>query len=125
MKTDANFLSKAERSELLKIARDGLEEHRVARRANAILLLDKGWSYAMVSETLLLDDSTLRLWRKAYAEGGVDNLIMFDLKGGFCALARRRLRNCASGRRRHCPARPPRSAPSSRNSSASTTDDPG
>jgi transposase len=86
VKTDANFLSKAERSELLKIARDGLEEHRIARRANALLVLDKGWSYGTVSEALLLDDSTLRLWRNAFAEGGVDNLIMFDLKGGFCAL---------------------------------------
>jgi len=86
VKTDANFLSKAERSELLKIARDGLEEHRIARRANALLLLDKGWSYAHVAEALLLDDSTLRLWRKAFGEGGVDNLMMFDLKGGHCAL---------------------------------------
>jgi len=81
VKADANFLSNAERSGLFKIARDGLEEHRVARRANALLLLDKGWSYATVSEALLIDDSTLRLWRKAFAEGGVDNLIMFDLKG--------------------------------------------
>ena len=87
VKADANFLSNADRSGLFKIARDGLEEHRVARRANALLLLDKGWSYATVSEALLIDDSTLRLWRKAFAEGGVDNLIMFDLKGGFCALA--------------------------------------
>jgi transposase len=86
VKTEPKFLSERARQELLKIARDGLEEHRVARRANAILLLDKGWSYADVSEALLLDDSTLRLWHKAYAEGGVDNLIMFDLKGGFSSL---------------------------------------
>jgi transposase len=86
VKTEPKFLSERERQELLKIARDGLEEHRVARRANAILLLDKGWSYSDVAEALLLDDSTLRLWRKAYGEGGVDNLIMFDLKGGFSAL---------------------------------------
>ena len=87
MKTDANFLSKAERSELLKIARDGLEEHRVARRANALLLLDGGMGYGQVAKVLFLDDSTVRLWRKAYAEGGVDHLIMFDLKGGFSALS--------------------------------------
>jgi transposase len=87
VKTEPKFLSERERQELLKIARNGLEEHRVARRANAILLLDKGWSYADVAEGLLLDDSTLRLWRKAYGEGGVDNLIMFDLKGGHCALS--------------------------------------
>jgi transposase len=86
VKTEPKFLSERERQELLRIARDGLEEHRVARRANAILLLDKGWSYSDVAEALLLDDSTLRLWRKAYGEGGVDNLIMFDLKGGFSAL---------------------------------------
>ena len=87
MKTDANFLSKVERSELLKIARDGLEEHRVARRANAMILLDDGWDYGAISRALLLDDSTVRLWRKAYAEGGVDGLLLFDLKGGQSALS--------------------------------------
>lgn len=86
MKTESKFLGERERQELLKIARDGLEEHRVARRANAVLLLDKGWSYGEVAEALLLDDSTIRDWRKAYGEGGLDNLVMFDLKGGFCAL---------------------------------------
>jgi len=65
------LLSKAEQGEPLKIARDGLEEHHVARRANARLLLDKGWSHATVSEALLIDDSTLRLRRKAFAMGGV------------------------------------------------------
>jgi hypothetical protein len=40
VKTEANFLSTDKRSELLKIARDVLEEHRGARRANAILPLD-------------------------------------------------------------------------------------
>jgi transposase len=86
MKTNPHFLGHAERSELLEIARDGLEEHRIARRANAILLLDKGMSFGQVADVLFLDDSTVRLWRKAFAEGGVDNLMMFDLKGGHCAL---------------------------------------
>jgi len=35
------FLSKAERLELRALARDGLSEARAARRANAIILLDK------------------------------------------------------------------------------------
>ena len=56
VKTDSNFLNKAARSELLKIARDGLEE------------LDKGWSYTPVSEALLIDNSTLRLCRDAFAD---------------------------------------------------------
>ena len=43
-------------------------------------------SYADVAEALPLDDSTLRLWRKAFGEGGVDNPMMFHLKGGHCAL---------------------------------------
>ena len=44
----------------MKIVRDGLEEHRIVRRANAILLLDKSWSYAEVAEALFLDDSSLK-----------------------------------------------------------------
>src|SRR5271166_786933 len=39
------FLSAKERADLTALARNGLVEHRVARRANAILLLDKGWSW--------------------------------------------------------------------------------
>ena len=112
MKTESKFLSERERQELLKIARDGLEEHRVARRANAILLLDKGWSYADVAEALLLDDSTLRLWRKAYAEGGVDNLVMFDLRGGFCALTAEQVEELRAWATKRCPARRRRLAPS-------------
>jgi transposase len=51
------------------------------------VLLDDGWDYGAISRALLLDDSTVRLWRKAYAEGGVDGLLLFDLKGGQSALS--------------------------------------
>src|SRR5271165_2757906 len=53
------FLSAKERADLTALARNGLAEHRVARRANAILLLDKGWSCEKVAEALLLDDDTV------------------------------------------------------------------
>lgn len=43
------FLTDGERRELRALARDGLSEVRVGRRANAIVLLDKGWSCAEVS----------------------------------------------------------------------------
>jgi hypothetical protein len=43
---------------VIRLARDGLAEHRVARRANAIILLDQGWSCERVAEALLLDDDT-------------------------------------------------------------------
>lgn len=76
------FLSNAERSELLRIARNGLEEHRLSRRANAILLLNDGMSFKQVAAALYIDDSTIRAWRKAYEDGGIDALDTFDLKGG-------------------------------------------
>ena len=87
METDRNFLSPSDRADLVKIARDGLEEHRIARRASAILLLDKGWSFADVAEALFLDCSTVRAWLKEFQEGGVEAIVLFDLKGGVCALS--------------------------------------
>ena len=82
MKTNRNFLSVADRADLVAIARDGLEENCVSRRANAILLLDRGWSFAAIAEALFIDDSTIRIWVKEFQEGGVEGLVMFDLKGG-------------------------------------------
>jgi hypothetical protein len=38
----AGFLSEAERQTLVGLARNGLAEHRIARRANAIVILDIG-----------------------------------------------------------------------------------
>jgi probable addiction module antidote protein len=40
----SGFLSAPDRRALIGIAPNGLEEHRVARRANAIILPDQGWS---------------------------------------------------------------------------------
>src|SRR5271169_3259632 len=56
------FLSADDRRALIGIARDGLAEARVARRANAIVLLDRGWSCERVAAALLLDDDTVRDW---------------------------------------------------------------
>jgi transposase len=82
VKSNRNFLSAVDRADLTKIVRDGLEEHRIVRRANAILLLDRGWSYAEVAEALFLDDSTIRAWFKEFQEGGAEAIVLFDLKGG-------------------------------------------
>ena len=65
------FLSTAERKELLSLARDGSAEHRIARRANAILLLDDGLSCERAARVLYLDDDTVRGWRKLYDERGI------------------------------------------------------
>ena len=87
VKTNRNFLSAADRADLVAIARDGLEENCVSRRANAILLLDRGWSFAEIAEALFIDDSTIRIWLKEFQEGGVEGLVLFDLKGGASALS--------------------------------------
>ena len=75
------FLSTKDRQTLIGIARNGLAEHRVARRANAIVLLDQGWSCERVAAALLLDDDTVRAWRRAYEQGGVEGLKTFGHEG--------------------------------------------
>jgi hypothetical protein len=67
----AGFLTDVERRALVKLARDGLAEHRVARRANALILLDKGWSCEQVAAALLLDDDTVRQWYGVYERAGL------------------------------------------------------
>ena len=52
-------------------------EARVARRANAIVLLDDGWSCAEVAAALLIDDDSMRSWHKLYAEPGLTGLVVF------------------------------------------------
>jgi transposase len=76
-----NFLTAADRQALLKLARDGLAEHRVARRANALILLDRGMSAAAVAQVLLLDDDTIRRWRELFDQSGVDGLADFQFGG--------------------------------------------
>jgi len=81
-----NFLSTQERQTLVGLARDGLAEHRVARRANAIVLLDKGWSCTKVAGALLLDDDTVRGWFYAYQKDGLEGLSDFGHEGSSCRL---------------------------------------
>jgi transposase len=68
------------------VARDGLAEHRIARRANALVLLDKGWSCDKVATALLLDDDTVRQWYGAYARDGLEGLSNFGHEGSSCRL---------------------------------------
>jgi len=82
-----NFLNTVERKELLSLARDGSAEHRIARRANAILLLDDGLSCERVAKVLYLDDDTVRSWRKLYDERGIAGLEQFDGGGSSSRLS--------------------------------------
>src|SRR5712671_3489323 len=57
----AGFLSTEDRSDLIVLARDRSATHRLARRANALVLLDAGWNCQEVAGALLLDDDTIRI----------------------------------------------------------------
>ena len=52
----AGFLDPESRKDLTELARDGSAAHRLARRANALVLLDDGMSCGDVAKVLLLDD---------------------------------------------------------------------
>ena len=67
----SNFLTTADRLELLSCVQRQREHHGVARRANALLLLDDGMSCSQIAKVLFLDDDTVRNWHKQYlAEDG-------------------------------------------------------
>jgi transposase len=63
------------------LARDGLAEHRLARRANALVLLDRGMSCEEVGRVLLIDDDTIRTWHDLFEKDGVDGLAGFTYGG--------------------------------------------
>jgi len=64
------FLDEESRRELTELARDGSAAHRLARRANALVLLDAGMNCAAIAEVLLLDDDTIRTWHRLYGAEG-------------------------------------------------------
>ena len=82
----AHFLSAEDRADLICLARDGSAAHRLARRANALVLLDKGWSCEKVAAALFLDDDTIRKWHGLFVEEGLEGLTRFDAGGSACQL---------------------------------------
>lgn len=76
-----SFLDAGSRERLIALARDGSTISRMTRRANTIVLLDDGWSASDVAKALLLDDDTIRGWRKLYEQRGVEGLTSFDMGG--------------------------------------------
>ena len=82
----AGFLDSASRQDLIELTRDGSAAHRLARRANALLLLDDGMSCASVAKVLYLDDDTIRTWHRLYQEDGIEGLASFGYEGSACRL---------------------------------------
>ena len=51
-------------------------------RANAVLLLDKGWNCERVADALFLDDDRFQQWHDLFAATGVEGLSRFEFGGG-------------------------------------------
>jgi len=83
------FLSEEDRRKLIAVARDGSAASRMTRRANALVLLDAGWSCQDVADALLLNDDTVRGWFKLFEQRGIEGLSSFDMGGsaGFLSAA--------------------------------------
>ena len=80
--TRSGFLSASDRKEMLGCVKSQTEEHGIARRANALLLLDDGVSCADIAKALYLDDDTVRRWHKQYQKGGWGFVVINDWQGG-------------------------------------------
>ena len=83
------FLDSESREDLIELMRDGSVAHRLARRANALVLLDDGMSCEAVAKVLYLDDDTIRTWQRLYQEDGIEGLASFGYEGGACRLSAR------------------------------------
>lgn len=101
--TNGGFLTETERQSLLKLARNGLAEHRVARRANALILLDRGMSADEVARVLLLDGETIRRWRELFSRDGIDGITIFHFSGRQPALAETQEAQLKAWVREHLP----------------------
>ena len=82
------YLSPEDRADLIAVAREGFAAHRLARRANALVLLHDGWSCERVAAALFLDDDTIRRWRALFLEDGLEGLTRFESGGGASRLSK-------------------------------------
>ncbi len=80
------FLDAEAKRDLIELARDGSVEHRLGRRANALLLLNNGMSCVDVAKVLFIDDDTIRAWHRLYLQDGIEGLAGFGYEGSACRL---------------------------------------
>ncbi|MGI4794750.1 MAG: helix-turn-helix domain-containing protein [Janthinobacterium lividum] len=81
------FLDSTSRLYQIELARDGSAAHRLARHANALVLLDQGVSCEAIATVLLLNGDTVRTWHCLYKEDGIKGLVSFGYKGSACHLS--------------------------------------
>ena len=77
----ASFLTDKERLELRAVLRRVRGDALALRRANILLLLDKGWTCEQVAEAFFLEISTIEAVRRAYMAGGISSLYAADILG--------------------------------------------
>ena len=77
----AGFLSEEDRKALTALARNVPSLCRLTRRANALVLFDAWWRCQQVANAFLLDDDTVRGWRKLFEQRGIEGLTSFDAGG--------------------------------------------
>jgi len=77
----SGFLTAEDRQTLVELTQDGMAQHRLARRANALILLDRGMNPRQVAAVLLIDDDTVRDWRQIFETEGVEGLAGFHFGG--------------------------------------------
>jgi len=56
-------------------------DRRLVDRLKAIVLLGSGWSVASVSQALLVDEKSVRLWLEKYRQGGETELFAIHYQG--------------------------------------------
>jgi len=64
-------LTNEERRELGDVLRQRKADGLIVRRANALLLLDRGWKAQSVADALFLDSETIRAWRRHFIKHGL------------------------------------------------------
>jgi transposase len=79
------FLTSEQRAEIKSLHRQ-CKERRFADKLKSILLLDRDLSCEEISEILLLDDDTIRNYKKQYLSEGVNALLSDNNKGGVSKL---------------------------------------
>ncbi len=76
-----HYLTPEQRKTLTEIVRKPTLSHGIARRANALLLLDLGMGCDEVGRVLFVSGDTVRGWHRDYTTVGLSKLLGFDWKG--------------------------------------------
>ena len=66
--------------EQLKIAEPKTKSVKVLKRIQAFKLMYLGWKYSAIAEFLSVTNNTITNWINYYREGGIDSLLLLNLK---------------------------------------------